>query len=204
MQGYSSSEGIPVARQREFDRVDTLNQALEVFWQKGYAGASTSDLLEAMGIGRQSMYDTFGDKQSLFLEALRRYCEASTAELLRGLKGDSPLGAIDNMLQTFAGRPKRDNAKGCMGVNAICEFGVADAAINAVRDHNGAQINQAVEATLRAAAAAGEIPSGTDIGQAAAFVSATLSGMKVSAKAGGSIATLRAIGKFAVQGLRGG
>ena len=192
-----------MARQREFDRIDTLNQALEVFWQKGYAAASTADLLEAMQIGRQSMYDTFGDKQTLYLEALRQYCESSTADLLRGLKGDSPLGAIDNMLQAFAGRPRRDNAKGCMGVNSICEFGTSDAAINAVHQQSGAQINDAIERKLRAAATAGEIPAGTDIGQAAAFVAATLSGMKVCAKAGDSIATLRAIGKFAIQGLRG-
>jgi AcrR family transcriptional regulator len=193
-----------VARQREFDRVDTLNKALEVFWQKGYAATSTADLLEAMQIGRQSMYDTFGDKHSLYLEALRQYCDASTADLLRGLKGSSALDAIDNMLQGFAARPKRDNVKGCMGVNAICEFGTSDAGINAVHHSSGAQVNSAVERMLRAAAAAGEIPAGTDIQQAAAFVVATLSGMKVCAKAGGSIATLRAIARFAIQGLRGG
>jgi AcrR family transcriptional regulator len=193
-----------VARQREFDRVETLNRALEVFWQKGYAATSTADLLEAMAIGRQSMYDTFGDKQSLYLEALQQYCEASTADLLRGLKGESALGAIENMLQAFAVRPKRDNAKGCMGVNAICEFGTSHAGVNAVHDISGARVNNAVESMLRAAAAAGEIPAGTDIQQAAAFVAATLAGMKVCAKAGGGIATLRAIARFAIQGLRGG
>jgi AcrR family transcriptional regulator len=193
-----------VARQREFDRIDTLGRALEVFWQKGYAAASTADLLEAMAIGRQSMYDTFGDKHTLYLEALRQYCEDSTAELLRGLKGDTPLGAIDNMLQAFAGRPRRDNAKGCMGVNSVCEFGTGDAEVNAVRQRCGAQVDEAVGRTLRAAAAAGEIPAGTDIQQATAFVAATLAGMKVCAKGGGGIATLRAIAGFAVQGLRGG
>lgn len=192
-----------MARQKEFDRDDTLNKALEVFWQKGYAATSTADLLDAMGIGRQSMYDTFGDKYSLYLEALQLYCDASTADVLRGLKGGSPLAAIDNMLQAFAARPKRDNAKGCMGVNAVCEFGTGDARINAVHQSSGALLNSAVERMLRAAATAGEIPADTDIHHAAAFVAATLSGMKVCAKAGGSGATLRAIAGFAVQGLRG-
>lgn len=192
-----------MARQREFDRVDTLNKALEVFWQKGYAATSTSDLLDAMQIGRQSMYDTFGDKRSLYLEALQRYNEASVNELLRHLKGDTPLAAIGNMLQAFASRPRRDNAKGCMGVNAIAEFGTADEEVNALRDASSKLLNHAVEVQLRAAAAGGEIAAGTDITQAAAFVAATLSGMKISAKAGASIATLRAIASFAVQGLRG-
>jgi AcrR family transcriptional regulator len=192
-----------VARQREFDRVDTLNKALEVFWQKGYAATSTADLLDAMQIGRQSLYDTFGDKRSLYLEALARYNEASVGELLRHLQGGTPLAAIDNMLQAFASRPKRDNAKGCMGVNAISEFGTSDEEVNALRDASGKRLQRAVEEQLRAAAAGGELAAGTDITQAAAFVAATLSGMKISAKAGASVATLRAIAAFAVQGLRG-
>jgi AcrR family transcriptional regulator len=191
-----------VARQKEFDRVDTLNKALEVFWQKGYAATSTSDLLEAMQIGRQSLYDTFGDKRTLYLEALARYNEDSVTELLRHLKGDTPLAAIDNMLQAFASRPKRDNAKGCMGVNAISEFGTSDEEVNALRDASGKRLHRAVEAQLREAASSGEIPADTDTTQATAFVAATLSGMKISAKAGASIATLRAIASFAVQGLR--
>lgn len=191
-----------MARQKEFDRVDTLNKALEVFWQKGYAATSTSDLLEAMQIGRQSLYDTFGDKRTLYLEALARYNEDSVTELLRHLKGDTPLAAIDNMLQAFASRPKRDNAKGCMGVNAISEFGTSDEEVNALRDASGKRLHRAVEAQLREAASSGEIPADTDITQATAFVAATLSGMKISAKAGASIATLRAIASFAVQGLR--
>jgi AcrR family transcriptional regulator len=191
-----------VARQKEFDRVDTLNKALEVFWQKGYAATSTSDLLEAMQIGRQSLYDTFGDKRTLYLEALARYNEDSVTELLRHLKGETPLAAIDNMLQAFASRPKRDNAKGCMGVNAISEFGTSDEEVNALRDASGKRLHRAVEAQLREAASSGEIPADTDTTQATAFVAATLSGMKISAKAGASIATLRAIASFAVQGLR--
>ena len=191
-----------MARQKEFDRVDTLNKALEVFWQKGYAATSTSDLLEAMQIGRQSLYDTFGDKRTLYLEALARYNEDSVTDLLRHLKGDTPLAAIDNMLQAFASRPRRDNAKGCMGVNAISEFGTSDEDVNALRDASGKRLNRAVEEQLRAAAASGEIPADTDIAQAVAYVAATLSGMKISAKAGAGIATLRAIASFAVQGLR--
>jgi AcrR family transcriptional regulator len=192
-----------VARQKEFDRVDTLNKALEVFWQKGYAATSTSDLLEAMQIGRQSLYDTFGDKRTLYLEALARYNEDSVTDLLRHLKGDTPLAAIDNMLQAFASRPKRDNAKGCMGVNAISEFGTSDEEVNALRDASGKRLHRAVEAQLREAASSGEIPADTDITQATAYVVATLSGMKISAKAGASIATLRAIASFAVRGMRG-
>ena len=193
-----------MARQREFDRSATLNKAQELFWQKGYAATSTADLLDAMQIGRQSMYDTFGDKRSLYLEALRQYCEDSTNDLLRHLKGDSPLGAVANMLTAFASRPLRDNAKGCMGVNAVCEFGNSDAEINALHETYSARLNGAVEQQLRAAAKAGEIPARTDVRQASAFIAATLSGMKVSAKAGAGIATLKHIATYAMKALQAG
>jgi AcrR family transcriptional regulator len=191
-----------MARQREFDRDAALKQALEVFWQKGYAASSTADLLEAMQIGRQSMYDTFGDKHALYLEALRQYNDASTTELLRSLQGDTALESIANMLLAFASRPKRDNAKGCMGINAICEFGTGDDKINALRGVSSARINGAVEKVLRDAVAAGEMAAGTDIRHAVSFIAATLAGMKVSAKAGCDMATLRAIANFAIQALR--
>src|SRR6267142_1909851 len=59
-----------MARPREFDRDAAVQRAMSVFWRKGYAATSTDDLLRAMNIGRQSMYDTFGDKHRLYLEAL--------------------------------------------------------------------------------------------------------------------------------------
>ena len=191
-----------MARQREFDRDAAMDKALEVFWQKGYAAASTADLLEAMQIGRQSMYDTFGDKHALYLEALRRYNDVSTTELLRALHGETPLGSIANMLTAFASRPERDNAKGCMGVNAICEFGLGDDKINTLHEVSSARIDGAIEKVLRDAVAAGEMAAGVDVRQAVAFIAATLAGMKVYAKAGCDMATLRAIAGFAIEGLR--
>ena len=122
-----------MARPREFDRADALSKAMAVFWLKGYAATSTADLLEAMQIGRQSMYDTFGDKHALYLEALQHYNESSIAELLRSLQSGTAIDGIAKMLYTFAARPEKDNAKGCMGVNAVCEFGDTDLQVCAAR-----------------------------------------------------------------------
>ena len=191
-----------MARPREFDRAEALNKAMAVFWLKGYAATSTADLLEAMQIGRQSMYDTFGDKHALYLEALRHYNVSSVAELLRSLQGATALDGLENMLYQFAARPAQDNAKGCMGVNAICEFGNSDADVNALREESGTMLNSAVEQVLRDAIAAGEMPANADIAQAIAFVGATLSGMKVSAKAGATPETLHGIAALAVRALK--
>ncbi len=62
-----------MARHKEFDRDTALKAAIDVFSEHGYEGTSTDALLAAMKISRQSMYDTFGDKRSLYLEALKRY-----------------------------------------------------------------------------------------------------------------------------------
>jgi TetR/AcrR family transcriptional repressor of nem operon len=191
-----------MARPREFDRAQALNKAMAVFWLKGYAATSTADLLEAMQIGRQSMYDTFGDKHALYLEALRLYNESSVGELLRSLQLGSALEGLANMLFTFAARPEKDNAKGCMGVNAVCEFGQADPEVNALRDASSKMLNKAVEQVLRDAVAAGEMGADTNIADAVAFIASTLAGMKVSAKAGARPATLHAIANLAINALK--
>ena len=75
-------------RPKEFDRESALKGAVQVFCEGGFEGTSTEDLLRGMGISRQSMYDTFGDKRALYLEALRHYVtERNIAQMtIRSLK----------------------------------------------------------------------------------------------------------------------
>src|SRR5438034_827557 len=71
-----------MARQKEFDRDEALQGAMEVFWSRGFEAASIQDLVGRMGINRQSLYDTFGDKHALYLEALDRYHEVEGRRLV--------------------------------------------------------------------------------------------------------------------------
>jgi len=64
---------ITIGRSKEFDKVDVLHKAMLVFWEKGYETTSIPDLLEAMKISRSSLYETFVDKETLYVEALRHY-----------------------------------------------------------------------------------------------------------------------------------
>ena len=64
-----------MARPKQFDRDEALERAMAVFWRRGYEGTSVRDLVEHMGINRGSLYDTFGDKRTLFLAAVDRYLE---------------------------------------------------------------------------------------------------------------------------------
>ena len=77
---------MPQGRPRAFDIDEALEQALQVFWRKGYLGTSLTDLTEAMGINRPSLYATFGNKEALFRKVLDRYSERQTAYLRSALE----------------------------------------------------------------------------------------------------------------------
>src|ERR1700676_2727693 len=119
-----------MARPREFDRDAAVERAMSVFWRKGYEATSTEDLLCAMGIGRQSMYDTFGDKHRLYLEALKCYQAEYGAGMVERLgAASSPLSAIRELLLAVASEPAEARARGCMQVNAITELAQCDAEV---------------------------------------------------------------------------
>jgi AcrR family transcriptional regulator len=102
-----------MARPREFDRDAAVQRAMSVFWRKGYAATSTDDLLRAMNIGRQSMYDTFGDKHRLYLEALERYQRESIAENIRRLRSTaSPLAGIEALVIGIIASDKSTRERG--------------------------------------------------------------------------------------------
>jgi TetR/AcrR family transcriptional repressor of nem operon len=92
-----------MVRPREFNRDEVLEGAMSDFWTKGFSATTTSDLVEAMQIGRQSMYDSFGDKRALYLEALAHYQQRSvTAHIGRLRSGKTALAGIEAMLAGLA------------------------------------------------------------------------------------------------------
>ena len=93
-----------MARSKEFDRDAALQAAILTFAARGFEGTSTDDLLLAMGIGRRSMYDTFGDKRQLYLAALRRYAADSHSDSDSDSddSGDSDNGSSSGVAMTTA------------------------------------------------------------------------------------------------------
>src|SRR5918999_3717922 len=80
-----------MARHKEFDRDEVLQRAMEVFWSRGYEAASVGELVKRMGINRQSLYDTFGDKHTLYLAALDRYREVEGRKMFEVLERPGPV-----------------------------------------------------------------------------------------------------------------
>jgi AcrR family transcriptional regulator len=192
-----------MARPKEFDREVAVERAMSVFWSKGYAATSTDDLLEAMKIGRQSMYDTFGDKRRLYVEALRRYQLESVAGHIKRLRSTaSPLAGIEALVVGVISSDRTTREKGCMGVGAICEFGNADTELAQLRVKSGGMLRKVLVERLQDAQAAGEIGETVDIERAARFVETTMFGLQVAARAGESTRSLRDMAAFAIAGLR--
>src|ERR1700688_3610788 len=93
-----------MARPKEFDQERALHRAISIFSQKGFAATSTDDLMRAMDVGRQSMYDTFGDKRALCLKALEVVGDAS-----RDSTGGGPSRrtVVYSLFFATQGRPRR-------------------------------------------------------------------------------------------------
>src|SRR6266436_309487 len=116
-----------MARPKEFEREMALQGAIGVFSQHGYKGTSTDVLTQAMGINRQSMYDTFGDKWRLYLEALQHYVADSVSNQLRALSSaSSPVKGLEAMLNSAVSLAIADPEPKCLGISAVCEFGRSD------------------------------------------------------------------------------
>src|SRR5258707_12234741 len=188
-----------MARPKEFDRDAAVERAMSVFWLKGYAATSTDDLLEAMKVGKQSMYDTFGDKRRLYVEALRRYQLESVAGHIKRLRSmASPLAGIEALVVGVISSDRTTREKGCMGVGAICEFGNADTELAQLRVKSGGMLHKALVERMQDAQAAGQIGETVDIERATQFVETTMFGLQVAARAGESTRSLRDIASFAI------
>jgi TetR/AcrR family transcriptional repressor of nem operon len=192
-----------MARPREFDIDLALERAMSVFWAKGYAAASMDDLLEAMQIGRQSLYTAFGDKRRLYLEALERYQRESVAGHLRRLRsGASPIAGVEALMIGLIPADDAERRLGCMGVGSVAEFGTTDAGLVELRARSAAALFEALREKLGAAQVAGEIDRSLDIGLTARFLQTTMQGVQLAARAGGDFSSLRDLARFAVERLK--
>jgi TetR/AcrR family transcriptional repressor of nem operon len=151
-------------RAKAFDPSVALDRAVELFWQRGYEGASMTMLLEAMDISRQSLYDTFGDKHKLFLAALDRYRSNLHVELRRLMAthdtGRAGIRAVFDMVgREVLDRPEH---RSCMMANAALELGQHDDAVRGRVAGHLAQVEELFHAALERDRAAGEIPAERD------------------------------------------
>ncbi|CAM4390311.1 TetR/AcrR family transcriptional regulator [Paenibacillus xylanexedens] len=115
-----------MARSKEFEVNEVLDKAMKIFWEQGYEKTSMSDLVEHMGIHRRSIYDTFDDKHSLFLQAMDRYRGKVSTTLLAEIKASkTAVEALHKIFEVMISEAE-DTPSGCLIVNSAVELGTRD------------------------------------------------------------------------------
>ena len=175
-----------MARTKEFEPESALESAMDLFWRRGYEATSVQDLLEEMGIGRGSMYGTFGDKRELFLAALDRFEETRVARAGEILNGSpSAMEGIRRLLETtIENLVSYEPRRGCLLANTAVELAPHDAEVAARISRYVRRTEDAFENALVRGRAAGEIPADRDPRALARFLVNTLHGVRVLARAG--------------------
>lgn len=181
---YENSEKTK-GRPRAFDPDTALDKALEVFWNKGYEGATLPDLTAAMGINRPSLYATFGNKEELFRKALERYTEGTNSTMQEALAQPTAKEVAATLLHAVAGSAcAASQPRGCLLVLGAL-----------VGNQETEPIRQELESRRRAneillrerferARREGDLPGHADPANLARFVTTVQHGLTVQAVSG--------------------
>lgn len=174
-----------MGRPRAFDADVALEKAMVVFWERGYEGASLTDLTEAMGISRKSMYAAFGNKEELFRQAVERYAEGPGAYAAQALLAP---GAYEVAADYLAGAARASTQPewpdGCMTIRAALAVGETGRAARDALAEWRAEGLDCLRQRFRDAVESGDLPADADPDLIARYVLTIANGMTVQAMGG--------------------
>lgn len=191
-----------MSRTKEFDEAEVLDRALELFRARGFKHTSFADLTGELGVNRQSLYDTYGDKQTLFLMALKRYTERSVDRIRRKLDDSKPVR--EDLRELFDGMIDMNCEKGspgCLMVNSMVEQAPHDPETRALAQAHARAMERLFADRLKAAQEKGEIAQDKDVVALAHFLLHTMLGLSVASRAFGRREDLRQSAQLALQAL---
>lgn len=169
-----------MARPREFDQEVVLRRAMELFWEQGYQATSLDDLVTHLGIGRASLYGTFGSKHELFLDALDLYIQERATRITNALSQPGPvLPAVRQVVNGFLSRASDPALPGCLLVNTATELVTSDPdAAERVRQ-TWQRLEDALAGALTRARGQQELAADADPQATAAFLVVFIQGLLV-------------------------
>ncbi len=173
-----------MARTKDFDENEVLCKAIDIFWHKGYNGTSMQDLVDGLGISRSSLYDTYGDKHTLFIKALQSYQDTNSGKVCNIVSNTgSAKEAIKKLLEYITVEMLSDKKhKGCFMVNAEVEVAPHDEEVNRMICQNDQQMEDAFYMAIKKGQESCEISSQKDAKALARFTFNTVKGIRVTAK----------------------
>jgi AcrR family transcriptional regulator len=191
---------VPKGRPREFDIDEALNRALQVFWHKGYEGATLADLTRAMGINRPSLYAAFGSKEALFRKVLDHYAEGPAAFVSEALIEPTARAVAERLLSgaidllTAPGNPQ-----GCLLVQGALACGEAAESVRRELVARRVAVEAAVRQRFERALQDGDLPADADAVDLARYLVTVVRGMAVQAASGTSRKELRRVAQIALR-----
>lgn len=186
-------------RPREFDESNALDAAMKVFWRKGYEGASLSDLTEAMGITRPSLYATFGNKEALFFKALDQYQRVNMAYGRKALEAPTAQAFVEELLAgAVAAQLSDDQPRGCLSVINSMQGSDQSQVIRAEVLRRAADVHNLIVMRLERARIEGDLPASTDPEGLARLLASVLQSIATLGAAGASADQLHALANSTV------
>ena len=197
---FEGEADMPSGRVRQFDADVALDRALEVFWARGYEGATLPELTKAMGINRPSLYAAFGNKEQLFHKALDRYQTGPMSFLTEALREPTARSAAEAIFSGFIRMQRnREKARGCLIVSGALASGEEAETVR----QELAQLRQSIVAVFRKrferAVEDGDLPKGTDCATLARYIATVLNGLAVQVASGTTEKELRLVAALAMR-----
>lgn len=192
-----------MARTKEFDEDAVLLKAMRLFWEQGYEKTSMMDLVSHMGVHKKSMYDTFGDKHSLYLKALKRYSEMIDKSVKRIINDTiSAEEAIRLLLESAIIRNEDEFPKGCLMVNTAVELAPHDSESRAWVNQSLTNFEQSIRELIEAGQQSGEFDKTLNAESLSYYFNNAFTGLRVLAKTTDDREKLKLIIKTAMLSLK--
>ena len=189
-------------RAKEFDESEVLGRAIELFRARGFKDTSFSDLTAELGVSRQSLYDTYGDKEELFLTALKRYMDTGVDCVRRHLEDPAPVRKVlGSIFENLISQHCSNGSHGCLVANTMVELSPNPTAARAIALKQARTIEGLFASRLSAAQRAGDLGPDKDPTALARFFYHTILGVAVASRALDDREALRQTARLALQAL---
>lgn len=190
---------MPAGRPREFDIDKAIERAMTVFWRKGYEGTSLTDLTQALGVTRPSLYAAFGSKEGLFRKALERYVDVPSRYVAEALKAPTAREVAERLFEGAIALNTDPRHPGCLMVG---NAGACGAEMDKIRQDVAARLldgERAIAVRFRKAKADGDLPAKCDAADLARYVRSVIYGIAVQASSGATGRQLQKVADVAME-----
>lgn len=178
--------------------------ALQLFWRKGYAATSIEDLVEALHLSRSSLYDTFGDKRTLFIASLKLYSERVVGRITQTLNGaPTPLAGIEAVFaDLLAGVGEEPGRMGCFMVNSVAELVPYDRDVSEIATAYNTAIQRLLSGALAQGIKQGSLPRRLSPDPLATYLFNAFQGLRILIKSGATRKQAQAVVDLTLASLR--